>query len=69
MDRYHLFFDDNGEAIVIEADPAALDRAPYDRMVRRHSRQLVDAAFADLALQMHGGIAIYADRQVRVQAV
>ncbi len=62
MERYHLFFDIDNKAIVIEDDPAALDAAPYDRMVRRYGTETVDAGKADLALRLHGGIAIYADR-------
>ena len=69
MNSYHLFFGPDNEAIVIENDPDALDQAPYDRMVRRYSKQPVDAAMADLALKMHGGVAIYSNRTIEVAAI
>lgn len=69
MYKFHLFFDANNQAIVVEDNPEALDRAPYEQMVRRHSAKPVDAGLADLALKMHGGVAIYADQEaVTVQA-
>ena len=58
MDLYLLYFDDSGQAIVIEDHPDALDRAPYDRIVKRRSKRPVDAGMAELALKMHGGVMI-----------
>ena len=68
MNKYHLFFDDNLQAIVIEDDPKALDAAPYERMTIR--RGLADALTADFWLRANGGVAVYADgRTVEVQAI
>lgn len=69
MDSFFLFFDENEKLIAIANDPAALDAAPYDQIVRRHGRQKVDAGLADLLLKMHGGVAVLPDRTVSVTAI
>ncbi|ORE86043.1 hypothetical protein ATO7_12138 [Oceanococcus atlanticus] len=69
MERFHLFFDENKRAIVIEDHPDALDLAPYDRMATR-ARGMADALTAEFWLKAHGGVAIYADgRQVEVEPI
>ena len=69
MHKFHLFFDDNKHAIVIEDDPKALDLAPYDRMITR-AKGMADAGMAEIALRAHGGVAVYADgRTVEVTAI
>lgn len=62
MFAFHLFFDSDNRAIVIEDHPDALDRAPYDRIVRRGGESLVEPGEAHRALSIYGGVAIYADR-------
>ena len=62
MPRFHVFFDADDRAILIEDDPAALDTAPYDRIVRRHEEPTLDADRASSTLRQFGGIMIYADR-------
>jgi len=53
MTRFHCFFDDNDQPIVVEDHPDAIDAAPYDRMARRGA--IVDCEKAMLALLMFGG--------------
>lgn len=63
MHQFHLFFDENQQAIVIENDPLALDAAPYERMVTRGSG-LKDAGAAQAVLSRCGGLVVYADGRI-----
>lgn len=63
MQPFHLFKDSAGKVVAIEDAPSALDLAPYDRIVERHTNQLADEDQATEAINQFGGQIIYAERE------
>lgn len=64
MDKFHLFLDEQQQAIAIADHPTALDEAPYDRITARLG--LVDADEVSAILTRQGGLSIHADGQIKV---
>ena len=64
MSKFHLFQDQSGQVLAVEAVPEALQRAPKNRLIKRMARELVAEERATMALQMFGGLLVRARQPV-----